>query len=50
MVSHVMVIRHEVFTLLRGQFANLGPHPAKSLFGFFGLFGQNEATGRKDSS
>ena len=31
-VSYVMVIRHEVFTLLKGQFAKLGLHPAKSLF------------------
>ena len=30
--SYVMVIRHEVFTLLNGQFAKLGLHPAKSLF------------------
>ena len=31
-VSYVMVIRHEIFTLLNGQFAKLGLHPAKSLF------------------
>ena len=42
-----MVIGHDIFALLLCQFFNLGPHPAKLLFGFFSFFGPNKPTGRK---
>ena len=46
-ISNVVVIGHDIFALLLCQFFNLGPHPAKLLFGFFSFFGPNKPTGRK---